>query len=330
VVVLDVDVFAWLAGFVVLAATLAYAIRHLSEMPRLAAYIELVRPFTLIAPIIAGACFGLMGEASTGWVHWSTNPAQFVITMIWGVGALVLVNAASNAINAVYDVDIDRINKPNRPLPRGAINPQEATTIAYFLYLLTIFRASFLNPAFTVFVFAIMLLTIAYSAPPFRLKKHFMLNNASIALARGQFGVLASWCIFGSPFDSVPWAIGFIMFVFLFGAATTKDFTDIPGDRAYGMRTLPIVIGVERAATITAAFFIIPIAVIPITVSFLLLPASANYLIILGVWGAYVFRHTKDWTLTRDPLFENNPMWRQMYLLLMALAVGFSVTYMLL
>jgi len=148
----DLDMIAWTAGVAALAAALGYALSHRSEMPLLAAYVELVRPFTLLAPVIAGLCFAVMGEASTGWVHWNRDPSTFIQTMIWGVGALVLVNAASNALNAVYDLDIDRINKPERPLPRGLINPHEATTVAYLLYFFTFFRASTLSPSFALFV----------------------------------------------------------------------------------------------------------------------------------------------------------------------------------
>jgi len=323
----DLDMIAWTAGVAALAAALGYALSHRSEMPLLAAYVELVRPFTLLAPVIAGLCFAVMGEASTGWVHWNRDPFTFIQTMIWGVGALVLVNAASNALNAVYDLDIDRINKPERPLPRGLINPHEATTVAYLLYFFTFFRASTLSPSFALFVFAIILLTIIYSAPPLRTKKIFLVNNLTIALARGVFGVLAGWSIFGDPLNPAPWAVGAILLVFLFGAATTKDFTDIPGDQAFGVKTLPVVIGVERAATITASFFLLPLLFIPVLVYFGLLYDSANYLVLLAFWGAYVLLHTKEWSHARDPKFENNPMWAQMYFLLMALAVGFTVTY---
>ena len=197
------------------------------------------------------------------------------------------------------------------------------------LYFLTFFRATFINTSFMVFIFAIMMLTIAYSAPPLRTKKHFLWNNATIALARGLFGVLASWSIFGNPLDPTPWAVGFILFVFLFGAATTKDFTDIPGDKEYGMRTLPIVVGIERAATVTASFFVIPLLFVPVLVQLHVLYDNANFLVILFFWGGYVLIHTKEWANSRDPNFENNPMWTQMYFLLMALAVGFSLTYVL-
>lgn len=327
---LDFDLLAWVAGLAILLATFAYAARHIREMPRLSAYIELVRPFTLLAPAILGVSFGLMGEASRGWADWSSNPQFFVSQLVFGVGALVLVNAASNALNAVYDLDIDRINKPLRPLPRGAIDPHEATTIAWLLYLITLFRATFINAWFGAFVVVIMCITVAYNAPPFRLKKRFLVNNASIALARGVFGVLASWSIFGDPMSPVPWTIGFILFVFLLGAATTKDFTDIPGDRTYGVKTLPVVLGVERAATISAAFFVIPLAFIPVMVYLGLLYPNAGYLVFLGIWGAIVFKNTKEWTEARGDSMENNPLWVHMYLLLMALGLGFAVTYVLL
>jgi len=317
------DLVAALAGFAILAVTAGYALRHVKEMPRLAAYIELVRPFTLLPPLIAGTSFGLMGAASTGWTNFDLP------TLVLGVGALVLVNAGSNTLNAVYDVDIDRINKPYRPLPRGAVDAQEALTIAWLLYLFTLWRASVTNQAFAAFLVAIMFLTIAYSAPPFRLKKRFIVNNISIALARGLFGVLASWSIFGDPLDPVPWSVGAVFFVFLVGAATTKDFTDIPGDAAYDVKTLPVVLGVERAAQVSAAFFIIPLAIIPISVQFHLLYPNANFLVLLGLLGANAFRHTRDWASSRDPLLENGPMWRQMYILMMALALGFALTYLM-
>jgi 4-hydroxybenzoate polyprenyltransferase len=320
---LNPDLLAAVAGFTILAFTVVYALRHIKEMPGLAAYVELIRPFTLLFPLIAGTAFGVMGAHSTGWANWDLS------TLIMGVGALVLVNAGSNTLNSVYDVDIDRINKPYRPIPRGAVNPQEALTLAWLLYIFTVWRATATNQAFAAFLVAIMFLTIAYSAPPFRLKKRFIVNNVSIALARGLFGVLAAWSIFGDPLHPVPWTVGAVFFVFLVGAATTKDFTDIKGDAAYDIKTLPVVLGVSQAARVSAAFFIIPLAIIPISVQFDLLYPNANFLVLLGFLGANAFRHTHDWASSRDPVLENGPMWRQMYILMMALALGFSATYLL-
>ena len=61
-----------------------------------------------------------------------------------------------------------------------------------------------------------------------------------------------------------PWFIGAIFMFFLLGAASTKDFSDIEGDRAGGCRTLPIVFGVRRAAWMIAPFFVFPWLLMPV------------------------------------------------------------------
>jgi len=49
-----------------------------------------------------------------------------------------------------------------------------------------------------------------------------------------------------------PWFIGDVFGLFLLGAASTKDFSDMEGDRAGGCRTLPIAFGVRKAAYMIA------------------------------------------------------------------------------
>ena len=51
-----------------------------------------------------------------------------------------------------------------------------------------------------------------------------------------------------SIFRVEPWFIGGIFFLFLLGAATTKDFADMEGDEAHGCYTLPVKYGVKKAA----------------------------------------------------------------------------------
>ena len=41
--------------------------------------------------------------------------------MLWGTLMAAVLNAANNAINQIYDLDIDRVNKPKRPLPAGTL-----------------------------------------------------------------------------------------------------------------------------------------------------------------------------------------------------------------
>jgi 4-hydroxybenzoate polyprenyltransferase len=228
----------------------------------------------------------------------------------------MLVNAGSNVLNQVYDFKIDKINKPYRPIPSKVITINEARTVAWVLYLITVWRAATVGSgAFVFLVVVIMLITIFYSMPPIRLKKRLFISNISIAFARGMLGFVAGWSIFGDPFNQTPWLIGLLMAIYLVGAVTTKDFTDIKGDKKYGMRTLPVEYGKKKAIAVSAPFFIVPFILIP-------------YGIWRGaIWGAYIVYLLFRYGDTPDKKFENTTVWIHMYLMLMAIQIGFCVLY---
>ncbi len=289
---------------------------------KVGAYIELLRPFTLLAPLFGGLGASFLALVAVDFEGFSWP------TLIYGVATLMILNAASNCMNAAYDAHIDRINKPYRPIPRGLITRDEASSLAFLLYFIALFRAILISYQFFALVLLISIITIYYSMPPVRLKKRFWVNNLTIAFARGLLGFLAGWTIFGDPTDPTPWVIGSILFIYLVGATTSKDFTDVEGDRKYGMRTLPVVYGPKRAALISGPFFIVPFILIPISVlrGYLVLPA--NYMLILVVWGAYVMWLLQTHATERDPNFENSPAWKHMYLMLFALQLGFAGVYL--
>lgn len=308
---------------------------------KLRSFIQLLRPFTLMAPILGGTSAAIISyRVNTGeMIPWPVISDTFpylgwdfphIMDIIWGVIALVFVNAASNTLNQVHDLEIDAINKPYRPIPRGIITKDEARTLAWIFYLVTLWRASFMNRSFAFFILLIMLMTIAYSAPPIRFKKRLWVNNFSIAFTRGILGFVAAWCIFDeNPFDNPdPWAMGLIMCIFLFGTITTKDFNDVKGDKAFGMRTLPVVYGVRFSAAFTALFFIFPFMVLPLMTIWRLLIPQAFILTTLVGWGVYVLILIYEAAYAEeDTVFENSPVWKHMYLMLMALQLGFLFIY---
>ena len=119
------------------------------------------------------------------------------------------------------------------------------------------------------------------------------------------------------------------MFIYLVGATTSKDCTDMEGDGKFGMRTLPVEYGPNKAALITGPFFIIPFILIPVGVLRGHLIPEVNLLLPLSVWGLYVMVLLQNHALERDPNFENSPVWKHMYLMLFALQLGFPLVYLL-
>lgn len=286
-------------------------------------FIDLLRPFTLLAPLIGGLCGAILGAKSGDFKNFD------LLQLIYGVGTLVLINAASNALNQVTDLDIDKINKPYRPIPSKIVSVNEALAIAAVLYLFALFRAFLISITFFGFVALIIGITMGYSLPPLRFKKRLIVSNISIATGRGLLGFVAAWVIFGYVWNPLPWLLGTILFVYLVGTATTKDFTDINGDKKYGINTLPIIYGTKKSALLTIPFFILPFLLIPLIAFMGYIKVESVYLaVILIIWGIYTSVHMARYATTPDSKFENTPAWKNMYLMLLTFQVGFCLIYL--
>ncbi|MDI6887516.1 MAG: UbiA family prenyltransferase [Candidatus Thermoplasmatota archaeon] len=292
---------------------------------KLRGFLDLLRPFTLLAPAIGGISSALIAYSHSYSNIWDID----LILLVHGVATIVMVNGASNALNQACDAEIDSINKPYRPIPSGIVTVDEARTIAYILYLFILFRACLINFAFGGVVLAVMCLTVIYSIEPVRLKKRLFTSNIAIGLGRGLLGFVAGWCIFGSINNLVPWVIGGIMFIYLIGATTTKDFPDVVGDRQYNIRTLPVVYGRSKAIAFSAPFFVFPFALIPICIQLGLLAQNTIWLVLLSIWGTYIVFLLWKYADVPDKKFENTPVWKHMYFMLIAMQVGFCLFYLL-
>ena len=326
-------------------------------MSKLALYNQLARPFTLLPPLL-----GIVSGAicAFGSAH-NPDPQNrltlaVVLTVVLGSLCASFMNAASNAINQIYDLEIDRVNKPNRPLVTGALSLREVWGFSWLFYALALIPTWLVVPYpyetwwakltapvaehQTFFIYLVgLLFTFIYSAPELgRTKVKGMLANFTIAIPRGILLKVAGWAMVASVWHAEPWFIGSIFGLFLLGAASTKDFADIQGDLAGGCKTLPILYGVRKAAWIISPFFVLPWLLIPVG-AFVPDPRNPEHPILTGdpmlltglgvlltLWGMYTV-----YLLLRDPNSltetENHPSWKHMYLMLMAAQVGFALAY---
>lgn len=274
--------------------------------------------------IFSGALIGY------GASHAAFNARRVILAML----AAAVLNAASNGLNQICDLESDRINKPRRPLPAGQISSRGAWAFVGATYLAAMILVAAVNRQTFVIYLAAALATVAYSAPPLRLKRHFIASNFTIAVIRGELLKVAGWAAIATVLRSVePWYIGFIYFVFLLGATTTKDFADIEGDRAAGVSTLPVKYGAAASAKIISPSFILPWLLMAAGAWLKVLSGNATTIVILSavllVWGAYVI-----YLVNRDPLRlvtegENHPGWRHMYWMMMVGHLGLAAAYLI-
>ena len=108
-------------------------------MKKLDVYAQLSRPFTLLPPLL-----GIVSGSICAWgsVH-NPDPGRqltlsVVLTVALGSLCASFLNAASNAINQITDLEIDRVNKPNRPLVTGALSLREGWAFTWIFYALAI------------------------------------------------------------------------------------------------------------------------------------------------------------------------------------------------
>ena len=195
------------------------------------AYIQLSRPINLLITVISipVAC----------WIAGGTKDDWFSILFAALTG--VFVAAGANSINDAFDIDIDRINRPNRPLPRGTLTPQNAREMWFLVSSGAIIFNFFLNVAAFVIVVIVVVILYYYSA---KLKRTVFLGNFVVAIMTGMAFVYG-----GIVMNNIERSIMPALFAFLSNLARelVKDVEDIEGDRREHALTLPITFGVKPA-----------------------------------------------------------------------------------
>jgi 4-hydroxybenzoate polyprenyltransferase len=308
-----------------------------SQLARLMIYIELARPFTLLLPVVGILSGGLTAAAAIG------NPFHLALTAklaVAGIAAMLL-NAASNTLNQVADLAIDRLNKPSRPLVRGVLEVNEARVFAGVAYALAILLAMSLSFTTAALFTAAALATLIYSLPLLGRTKRFTWgSNFTVAIPRGCLLKVAGWSVVAPPNDPQPWILGSIFSLFLLGATTTKDFADVAGDQANGCLTLPVRYGATRAALMIAPFFVLPWWLLPFG-TLINNPADRGAHLLSAGWPAMLALATilSTWgggiagSILVDPdalsSVENHPAWRGMYALVVTAHLGLVVAYAL-
>lgn len=299
-----------------------------------------VRPFTLLVPatgMIAGALMAL--GADPRWVSsWTAEPVQVVLNIIAGALLAASLNAYSNGINQIFDVEVDRINKPWRMLPSGKLDFGQAWTISLGFLVAALLLALWVSYQTFLIVAAASVLTYIYSAPPLRTKSRGFLANVTVAIPRGTLLIVAGWSTVKDISRMEPWLIGALFGLFMLGAVSTKDFSDIEGDREGGCRTLPVIYGVRAATWLVSPFFVFPfIGLIP-TALFGFLTGNPLFLVFLGVvlplWGGYIAflllsTSPEEFSELNQNRSENHPSWKHMYLMVMLAQFGLATAYLI-
>jgi len=213
--------------------------------------VELLKPITWFPPMWAFMC----GVVSSGVPIAERWP--FLIAGVLLTGPLVC--GTSQAINDWFDRHVDAINEPGRPIPSGRIAGQWGLWIACLGTMLSLGVAWATGP----WVFAATCLGLAcawgYSAPPFRFKTSGVWGPAVVALTYEGLTWFTGTAVMAAALPPGPVLIVLALYSFgAHGIMTLNDFKAVEGDRATGLRSLPVLLGVDRAARLACAVMAAP------------------------------------------------------------------------
>lgn len=189
-----------------------------------------------------------------------------------------LITAGANVINDYFDIDIDKINKPKRPLVSENLKPGEAFNFFVILYLAGWICAVYIHWAMFIIALVIGILMFLYS---YKLKRTILWGNLIVSFATATafiYGGLAVNRIEATLFPAC------FAFLYHFGREILKDIQDIDGDKREGLLTFPIKYGIK--SSINLILFIYILLIVSTIIPYILQVYSIKYLLIilLGVY----------------------------------------------
>ncbi|ADC68961.1 UbiA prenyltransferase [Methanocaldococcus sp. FS406-22] len=214
-------------------------------MEKLKAYLELIRAKNCITASIGGIIGYLI----------SSNFEIDILKCILVFFVVFFVCAYGNVINDIFDIEIDKINKPFRPLPSGKIKLEEAKTFSAILLILGLALSIFINIYALIIAVVNAVLLYLYAK---KYKRYKPVGNFIIGYLTGSvflFGGVAGKNV-------MPVVILFLCSLLsIWGREIVKDFEDIEGDKKEGVVSLPITYGKK------ALYFAIFLAILAVVLS---------------------------------------------------------------
>ena len=222
------------------------------QLPQPGAVAQLLKPITWFPPMWAFACGVVASGQGLG------GQAGLILLGLILTGPLVC--ASSQAVNDWFDRHVDAINEPQRPIPSGRMPGRWGLYIAILWTGLSVlwswqlgiwgFYATLLGLA----------LSWAYSAPPFRLKANGWWGNAACALSyEGLAWITGAAVMLGGALpDAHSVVLALLYSLGAHGIMTLNDFKSVQGDARMGVRSLPVQLGVQRAAIVACLMMQVP------------------------------------------------------------------------
>jgi len=222
----------------------------LTTVTTLKGYLAALRPLNCLMGSIAAVIGGFVSAPLLS--------SSLIYPLSLASIAVFLIIGGGNSINDYFDVEIDKINRPNRPVPTGAVTQLHILTYSAMLLSVGIVLSGAINFACLSIAMINSALLILYS---WKFKRLALIGNVLIGYLTG------STFLFGGAALSA-YFVPSILFLSAMFAITSreiiKDVEDIKGDLQFGASTLPIKYGVWPSLVLAACLMFVAVVISPI------------------------------------------------------------------
>jgi geranylgeranylglycerol-phosphate geranylgeranyltransferase len=243
---------------------------------RLPASIDLVRLHNCVLAGIAVLVGMIVAVASKDIVFHQAAFAFAVAVLICGGG---------NATNDYYDREIDRINRPERPIPSGRLKSRDALLIGGGLFILGVLLSILLDVPCIVLAVVNSIVLAFYAA---HLKRLGLAGNLIVGYLVGSTFLFGGLAAKNAPKLQALGILSAMAAVSTVGRELIKDIEDMNGDSKIGLKTFPLSHGPRAAAALAIVFIVAAIALSPVPYlldlfgRFYLTPVMISVLIFVG------------------------------------------------
>ncbi len=197
-------------------------------------------------PLAAGICV-VMGQIL------ALGEFASVVTTIFGFLSVFLISASILVMNDYFDVETDKVNAPDRPIPSNLVSPGIALFLSIFL-LLTGLLLSYLLSIIT-FLISILLALIGFLYNRY-FKKSGLPGNLMVSFSVGTTFIYGGASV-GQPFHQAVIFFGLIALLIDLGEEIAADAMDMKGDLLIDSNSLAIKYGKKSALKISGTIFLL-------------------------------------------------------------------------
>jgi geranylgeranylglycerol-phosphate geranylgeranyltransferase len=193
---------------------------------------------------------GILGVVIGAFIAVGFDIGGHVLNILISGAVVIIFMAGGNSLNDYIDREIDKTAHPDRPLPRGEIAPRTALIIGVAgLAAASLLSVAMMSVAVTAIVVIAAALMVSYEL---FLKQRGFAGNITIAVLTGMIFLFGGAVVGNMEGNYVIAAMAALVSV---GREIAKDIEDMGSDE--GRKTLPMAIGVKKAAAVGAAFFVL-------------------------------------------------------------------------